>query len=205
MTDTAETANKVLVLGVDGYPEMEDQEDLDKTEELGVYNFARVNIEYNVGNTEFKNTYLNFKPEIKAQPFELKRIFCQKMLEKIFEEYDFQFPQTIDITSDDAIDKILEFIEFLEYDNIMFLSFIWEMLKVDIMKVNIETMCNSKQNIIINEVEEQLETHHQSELISLFVRTYYKENFIKWFIRQSERSKIFIKIEILGREGKLNG
>ena len=197
MTDTAESANKVLVLGVDGYPEMEDQEDLDKTEELGVYNFARVNIEDNVGRTEFKNTYLNFKPEINAQPFELKRIFCQKMLEKIFEQYDFQFPEKVDITSDDAIDKVLEFIEFLEYDNIMFLSFVWEMLKVDIMKVDIETICNSKQNIIINEVEEQLETHDQAELISLFLRTYYKENFIKWFIRQSERSKAFIKLEIL--------
>ena len=101
--------------------------------------------------------------------------------------------------------KVLEFIEFLEYDNIMFLSFVWEMLKVDIMKVDIETICNSKQNIIINEVEEQLETHDQAELISLFLRTYYKENFIKWFIRQSERSKAFIKLEILEREGKLNG
>jgi hypothetical protein len=204
MTDTAEAANKDLVLGTDGYPEMDDQEELDKFEEVGVYNYARINIQDNVGRPEFKNTYLNLIVDIKAQPFKLRRIFCQKMLDKIFEVYDFQFSESFDITSDVAIDKVLEFIEFIEYDNILFLSLVWEMLKADIMKVDIETMSNSRQNIIIKEVEEQLETHDQGELISLFLRTYYKEKFIEWFIRESKRSKALIKLEILEREGKLN-
>ena len=142
---------------------------------------------------------------INAQPFDLKRIFCQKMLERVFEVYDFQFSETFDITSENAIDKVLEFIEFLEYDNVLFLSLVWEMLKADIIKIDIETMCNSKQNIIINEVEEQLETYHQSELITLFLRTYYKEKYIEWFVENTESSKTEIILEILESEGKLNG
>jgi len=204
MTDTVEAANKDLVLGVDGYPEMDDQEDLDKSEELGVFNYARINIEDSVGRPEFKDTYFNLLPEIQAQPFKLRRIFCQKMLEKIFEVYDFQFSENFDITSEEAIDKVLDFIQFIEFDNILFLSLVWEMLKVDIIKGNVEEICNSRQNIIIKEVEEQLETHDQGELISLFLRTYYKEKFIEWFIRESNRSKTLIKLEILEREGKLN-
>jgi len=205
MTDTVEAANKALVLGVDGYPEMDDQEEMDKSEDLGVYNYARINIQDDVGNPQFKDTYLNLMPEINAQSFERRRIFCQKMLDKIFDVYDFQFSERFDITSDVAIDKVLEFIEFLEYDNVLFLSLVWEMLKADIMEIDIAAMCKSRQNIIIKEVEEQLETHDQGELISLFLRTYYKEKFIQWFIRESERSKVLIKLEILEREGKLNG
>ena len=205
MTDTVEAANKALVLGVDGYPEMDDQEEIDKSEDLGVYNYARINIQDDVGNPQFKDTYLNLIPDIKAQSFERRRIFCQKMLDKIFDVYDFQFSERFEITSDVAIDEVLDFIQFLEYDNILFLSLVWEMLKVDIMETNIDAMCKSRQNIIIKEVEEQLETHDQGELISLFLRTYYKEKFIEWFIRESERSKALIKLEILEREGKLNG
>jgi hypothetical protein len=172
---------------------------------LGIYNYASINIQDTIGEPEFKYNYLILISDIKAQPFDQKRVFCQKILDKIFEVYDFEFPETIDITTDEDIDKVFEFVEFLEYDNILFLSFIWEMLKVDIMKVDIKLICESKENIIIHEVEEQLQTHHQSELVTLFLRTYYKSKFIEWFTRESERSKVEIKLAILEREGKLNG
>jgi len=201
----SDAAYEALIEGIDEYYEYDDSEDMDIQEEVGIFNYARISIEDALGTYDFENTYINLIPDIKDKPFKLTRIFCQKMLDKIFELYDFQFPSTQDVTSDGDIARVLEFIQFLEYDNILFLSLVWEMLKVDIMKVDIEKMCNSKQNIIINEVEEQVETHYQGELISIFLRTYYKEKFIEWFIRESKRSKTFIKLEILEREGKLNG
>jgi hypothetical protein len=200
----SEAAYESLILGIDEYYEYDDSEDMDVQEEVGIYNYARISIEDDLGTYDFKNTYINLIPDIKSNPFELRRIFCQKMLDKIFEVYDFQFPTTQDVVSDSDIATVLQFIEFLEYDNVLFLSLVWEMLKADIMEVDIEAFCKRNENIIINEVEEQLETHHQGELISIFLRTYYKENFIEWFIIQSERSKAFIKLEILEREGKLN-
>jgi hypothetical protein len=204
MVDTIDAANEMLIYRTEGYQEMDDQEDMDKDEEMGIYDYARINIEDNLGNPEFKDTYLVLIPDIKSQPFDLRRIFCQRLLDRLYVVYDFQFSQKIDITSDYEVDQVLEFIEFLEYDNIKFLSLIWEMLKVDILKVDIELMCKSKENIIIHEVEEQLQSHHQNELISIFLRTYYKSKFIEWFIRESKKSKVEIKLEILEREGKLN-
>ena len=201
----SEAAYEALILGIDEYYEYDDSEDMDIQEEVGIFNFARISIEDDLGTYDFKNTYLNLIADIKDKSFELKRIFCQKMLDKIFEIYDFQFPTTQDIATDADMARVLEFIQFLEYDNVLFLSLVWEMLKVDITKVDIKAVCKRKENIIINEVEEQVETHHQSELISIFLRTYYKEKFIEWFILQSKRSKAFIKLEILEREGKLNG
>ena len=200
----SEAAYEALILGIDEYYEYDDSEDMDIQEEVGIFNFARISIEDALTTYDFKNTYLNLIPDIKDKSFKLKRIFCQKMLDKIFEIYDFQFPTTQDIATDGDMARVLEFIQFLEYDNVLFLSLVWEMLKVDITKVDIEAMCKRKENIIINEVEEQVETHYQSELISIFLRTYYKEKFIEWFILHSKRSKTFIKLEILEREGKLN-
>jgi len=42
------------------------------------------------------------------------------------------------------------------------------------------------------------------QLISKKFRTYYKVKFIDWFIRETERSKTLILLEIIEREGKLN-
>lgn len=203
----SDAAYEALILGIDEYYEYDDidSDERDIEEMVGIFDYARITIEDAIGKYEFKDTYMNLIPDIKDKPFKLRRIFCQKMLDKIFEIYDYQFPTIQDVASDSDIARVLKFIEFLEYDNDLFLSLVWEMLKVDIMEVDIELMCKRKGNIIINEVEEQLETHHQSELISIFLRTYYKENFIEWFIRESKRSKAFIKLEILEREGKLNG
>ena len=200
----SDAAYKELIGYIDEYPEYDDSEEQDTLEEIGIYNYARIMIEDAIGTYDFKNIYTNLLSDITGQVFQLRRVFCQKMLDKIFEIYDFQFPETIYITTDAEIARVLEFIQFLEYDNDLFLSLVWEMLKVDIMKVDIETMCKRKGNIIINEVEEQLQSHHQGELITIFLRTYYKEKFIEWFIRESKRSKVFIKLEILEREGKLN-
>jgi uncharacterized lipoprotein YehR (DUF1307 family) len=200
----SDAAYKELIGYIDEYIEYDDSEEQDVLEEIGIYNYARIMIEDAIATYDFKNIYINLLPDIMAQEFQLRRVFCQKMLDKIFEIYDFQFPETVYITTDAAIARVLEFIQFLEYDNDLFLSLVWEMLKVDIMKVDIETMCKRKGNIIINEVEEQLQSHHQGELITIFLRTYYKEKFIEWFIRESKRSKVFIKLEILEREGKLN-
>jgi len=205
MGDTFDAANEDIVLGIEGLPEMDDQEVIDEYENVGIYNAAVTDIQDNLGNPEFKNAYINSIPDINNQSFKLRRIFCQKMLDAIFESYDFQFPESIDIVSDAGIARVLEFIKFIEYDNILFLSLVWEMLKTDILKTNIRTFSEKNGNIIIKEVEEQLQTHHQGELISIFLRTYYKEKFIQWFIRESENSKVFIKLEILEREGKLNG
>jgi hypothetical protein len=200
----SEESNKVLMQAMDQPPEMDDPEEMDDIEEEAIYESSMVDIEESIGDVSFENTYINLIPDIKMQPFDRQRIFCQRMLEIIYKEYDFRFSINLDVATDAAINKVLKFIEFIEYDNILFLSLVWEMLKVNLMDINVEMFCLSKADVIIKEVEEQSQTHHQTALIAEFLRTYYKEKFIQWFIRESERHKTFIQLEILEREGKLN-
>lgn len=201
----SDVPNRVLMQALEQPPEMDDPEEMDDLEEEAIYESSMVDIIENLGESTFKDTYINLLPDIKKEDFDHRRIFCQRLLDKIYDIYDFRFPITIDITTEVGIDNVLKFVEFVEYDNILFLSLVWQMFKVNLIKTDLESFCNSKKNMIINEVEEQLQTHHQGKLINNFLRTYYKEKFIEWFIRESERSKTFIQLEILEREGKLNG
>jgi len=200
----SDVSNRVLMQAMEIPPEMDDPEEMDDVEEDAIYESSMVDIVDSLGDRSFRDTYINLLPDIKEQTFDRRRVFCQRLLDKVYDLYDFRFSINLDLATETSLENVLKFIEFLEYDNILFLSLVWEMFKVNLMKTDVETFCNSRKNIIINEVEEQLESHHQSELVDQWLRTYYKERFIEWFIRESEKSKVFIQLEILERKGKLD-
>ena len=92
-------------------------------------------------------------------------------------------------------EQLYEFIEFLEFDNYRFLSYVWRFLldeSIKLMKLDIEGFCKTNTMKIIKETEEQLETHSQNRLITIFLRTYYKEKYIEWFTTMSQRYKVEI-------------
>ena len=175
MSKTSDAANRALTAGTLGYPEMDDQEDIDFLEDEGIYDYARIYIIDYIGTDDFKNTYLNLINDIKLFSFQRRRIFAQNMLEKVFEVYDFQFPENIPITTDREIENVFEFIEFIEYDNLEFISSVWQILKKDPTKDDIEATCKRNENKVIKESEEQVESNDYNEMITLFLRTYYKE------------------------------
>ena len=201
----SERSQKAFVEAMVQYPEMDDDERMDEFEDDAIYQSSSIDLQDTLGKNNFKFIYPILIKDIIISTFDNQKIFCQKMLEKIVEIYDFTFPEKPELTMNMEIKNCLDFIKFLEYDNIIFLSLVWQHLNINLLTVNIKSYSISNQNKIIKEVEEQLETHEQNELISTFLRTYYKSKFIEWFIEQSERSKTQILLEILEREGKLNG
>ena len=200
----SERSQKAFIEAMVAYPEMDDDERMDEFEDDAIYQSSSMDLQDSLGDPDFKFVYPILMEDILRATFDNRRIFCQKMLNKIEELYDYRFPETPDFDSEMAIVNCLEFIRFLEYDNILFISFVWQYLNVKLLNLDIESYCKKNAIKIIKETEEQLETHEQSELISIFLRTYYKEKFIEWFIRETERSKTSILLEILEREGKLN-
>jgi len=201
----SERSQKAFVEAMVQYPEMDDDERMDEFEDDAIYQSSSIDLQDTLGKNNFKFIYPILIKDIIISTFDNQKIFCQKMLEKIVEIYDFTFPEKPELTMNMEIKNCLDFIKFLEYDNIIFLSLVWQHLNINLLTVNIKSYSISNQNKIIKEVEEQLETHEQNELISTFLRTYYKSKFIEWFIEQSERSKTQILLEIFEREGKLNG
>lgn len=200
----SERSDKAFIEALVQYPEMDDDERMDEYEDDAVYQSNSIELQDTLGDPDFKYVFPILIQVINAQPFKNRRIFCQKMLEKIQEIYDYSFPETPELRTSLQILDCYKFIQFLEYDNIIFLSFVWQHLNINLLKLDVESYCKSNEMKIIKETEEQLESHEQNELISIFLRTYYKEKFIEWFIRETARSKTPILLEILEREGKLN-
>lgn len=170
-----------------------------------VYESSVTDIVDHVGHPDFKFIYFTLILDIKQQPLKLRRRFAREFLEKVSDHYDFEFFEKPEIDTDYEINHIFSFAEFLEFDNYRFLSYVWRFLRQDLQKIDIEKYCKANAMKIIKETEEQLETHPQTELITKFLRTYYKEKYIEWFVQNTEKAKIMIILEILESEGKLNG
>lgn len=198
-----------LLLGNSVQPPERLDEDEDQNgmirNETAVFESSVTDIMDHVGHPDFKFIYWDLSNDIKQQPFKRKRRFVVEMLEKISEVYDFEFFAKPETDTDYEIEQIMLFIEFLEYDNYRFLSYVWRFLNQDLQTIDIEKYCNANAMKIIKETEEQLETHPQTGSITNFLRTYYKEKFIEWFVKNTEQAKIMIILEILESEGKLNG
>ncbi len=156
---------------------------------------SQMDIIDNIGIDDFIYTYKELKNDILTYPFKNQKRFVERVLEKISEVYDFVFPMNINIYTMEDITDFYAFLEFLEYDNVKYISRVWKFLDVDIMKVDIKKYCKDNSNMIIKECESQIESYDLNEMISLFLRTYTKEKFIEWFTKASIQSKIEIKLE----------
>jgi hypothetical protein len=178
-------------------PEMDNYaEELDQREDLSNFRYACLDIRNLLGEEEFKELYMVQIPYVKRESPYLQRRFLIEMQEKISEIYDWEFPDEWALV--DTIyqqEQLYEFIEFLEFENYRFLSYVWRFLldeSIKLMKLNIENFCKTNTMKIIKETEEQLETHSQNRLITIFLRTYYKEKYIEWFTTMSQRYKVEI-------------
>lgn len=145
-----------------------------------------------LGHEDFKFVWGTQFEFIRPQPLAEHIRFAESLLEKVFEIYDYQFPQKIYIFSKRDVEEVYDFIKFIEYNNTDFLSVICRVLKIDILKENLTSYCEQNAMKIIKEVEEQLSTYQQPELQSIFLRTYIKDDFIKWFAEQIKRARFEI-------------
>lgn len=181
-------------------PEMDnDEEDFNKYNDLARFQYCALDIRNNLGTEDFKELYMVQVVDIKKETLYAQRRFLIEVQEKIAEVYDWEFPDEwalVDTTYQQQ--QFYEFIEFLEFDNYRFLSYVWKFLLDDIMKLmrlDIKQFCVSNSMKVIKETEEQLETHSQNGLITIFLRTYYKEKYIEWFSMMSEKFKTDIIAE----------
>jgi len=198
-----------LLLGNSVQPPERLDEDEDQNgvlrNEKAVYESTVADILDHVGHPDFKFIHINAIPVIREQSFKRRYRLVQDLLKKVSEVYDYEFYEKPETDTDYELDQVRLFIEFLEYNNFRFLSYVWRFLNQNLQTIDIESYCKANAMRIIKETEEQSETHPQTKLINLFLRTYYKEKYIEWFVKNTENSKTEIILEILESEGKLNG
>ena len=191
--------SQLALCGESSFPpeELDDEETFFDITTKAILHSSELDIINNIGINDFKYIYKDAISDIKQASFKRQRRFMEKVLERIREFYDFEFPTKIDITNLNDISELYLFLEFIEFDNTAFISRVWKYLRKDIRGLDINKFCFTNAIKIIKEVEDQIQSYDFNEKITLFLRTYYKDKFIEWFVRQTENAKIEIIIEQL--------
>lgn len=194
----SEKSQEVLLYNLVEPPEFDaDEEELEERYQKAFYESSKIDIHDQMNTEDFEATWQVLRSDIENESLDLQRIFSEQTLDKISEIYDFVFPINIDFDSQYKINDFYDFLEFLEYKNEKFITGVWRYLKpINLVRFDIKGYCNSNVMKVIREIDEQLQIHPQTEMIDLFLRTYYKEKIIEWFINRSERKKVDITVQI---------
>jgi len=189
--------SQLALCGESTFPpeELDDEETFFDITSKAILRSAEIDIIDNMKTNDFKYIYKDAISDIKQFPFKNQRRFLENVLRRVSELYDFEFPTKIDINNLNNVNELYLFLEFLEFDNTNFISRIWKYLGKDLRNLDIKKFCTSNAIKIIKEVEDQIQSYDFNEKITLFLRTYYKDKFIEWFVRQTKNSKIEIMIE----------
>jgi len=175
-----------------------DEFEIEQRFDKAIYESSKIDVIDHVGHEDFKYVWLNSKDDIQFTSIKRQAIFAEQILDKIVEVYDFRFPVNISLENQYEIDDFYEFLEFLEYNNTIFLSYVWKILKPgNLLKLDVEKYCEKNPKKIIGEVEEQVDVHPQPDLIKTFLTSCYKEAFINWFIQKTKRNLFNIQVEII--------
>jgi hypothetical protein len=200
----SERSLETLIGDIYDPPELDPNEDVMNGDySRAFYDSSKIELLDAIGTPDFKDEWLVLKGDIQNETLKLQRIFSEQTLDKISEIYDFEFPIKLDLDVQGQIDDFYKFLQFLEYENTEFITNVWQFLgPKNLIKLDIEKFCKDNDNKIIKETEEQLEIHPQPGMIALFLRTYYKEKYIEWFIKNSIKAKFEITVELNQRKEK---
>ncbi len=183
-------------------PEQDDP-DLNKLNSEASNEYDGMDLIDSIGTTEFKTLYLLYINNLKDQPIVDQRRLCLDILSKVKEVYDYSFLPYPELEHQLDMNNVYDLIKFLNYDHINFLGDVWRYLNTDLKTTDIKQFCINNSDLVVNEIEDQLKSRDLSEMVSLFLRTYIKENLIDWFIQSTKKQRMLIYLRIM--EEKLNG
>lgn len=194
----SEKSQEMLLYSLVEPPEYDaDEAELEARYKKAFYESSKIDIQDQLNTNDFEDTWLVLRADIENETINRQRIFSEQTLDKIFETYDFSFPVTLSLDTQYEINDFYDFLEFLEYKNQNFIGSVWSFLKpVNLMRFDVAGFCKENADKVIREIEEQLEVHPQSEMITTFLRSYEKDNMINWFTDRTERYKINITVSI---------
>lgn len=150
-----------------------------------------------INTDRFKYNYHTVINNIKDLDLEDQIDFCKYILNKIIDEYDFEFPEKPVVKTRQDVNEVYKFLEFIEYDNENFLVNVWRNIKADLASNKLSNICQENMNLIVSEIDDQSSLEIYSELVSSFLRTYLKDNLFKWFCKQTKSQETTITARIM--------
>lgn len=201
--------NESILYGLATTQQLEmDDEDFDIVKKNAEIQYDYNNLLDSIGTSEFKETYLNFIISIQFSPLSEQQILASNILQKIQELYNYEFSPDPDIITSIQIKRVYELISFIEYDNIDFISTVWQRLNIDLKDFDFKEFCKTNTKRVTNAIEKivfdmQFGTMSDGMLTKIFLRTYYKNGLLNMFSRMTEKNKQLIILKM--REGELYG
>ena len=194
----SEKSMEALISGLTIPPEVDNnQEDQDNRLLLAIYESSTIDILSSMNKDSFKDTYNILKNDILSMPDVYQKIFLDKYLDEMVKIYEYEFSPTPIYDKKETINDMFKFIEFVEYDNLTFLKYMWKYLD-DILTVDIDKYVQENADTIVNEITNQADLLFTlTENTSEFLRTYNKESILEWFSDRSKRNKFNIFAENL--------
>jgi len=190
---------KVLLGGIDHIPEVDDEENEEMAEDA-IKSYFMLEILNSIGKDNFKEIYYSMINDIRQFPIEEQFNFCRSILDKIKEEYNFEFPRQIEVLTEDSVNQIYILLQFIEFNYIDFLAEVMKPYNFDFRKGNIRDFIESNYDKIERDIE--VISRNVPEIISEFLRTYNKEDLINWLVNRIEKSKMIILLNI--KEGEMS-
>lgn len=183
-------------------PEQDDPDQIQLNDEASI-EYDGMELVTAIGKPDFKEIYTMVINDIKQQEIVDQRRLCLDILNKVKDFYDYSFLPYPDLDNQMDMNDVYDLIKFLNFDYIEFVADVWKYLNVDLKKIDIKQFCYENQIKIVSEIEDQINSRDLSKLVSLFLRTYIKDNMIDWFIDATEKMRMLIYLRIL--QGNDNG
>lgn len=183
------------------YPRERDEEEFKIQQEQAYKKYLFKNIIESIGTFDIKINFLTVINEISELPEKDQKMFSTDLLNKVKEVYEYE-PYLKSMIVEPEIRFVYDFVKFLEFDNILFLSKLWEILKEDLRKINIKEYCMANKERIAKEVDELIEWNSYNEYINDFLRTYHMNDLARWISESTEKNKMLITLTIEERKQK---
>jgi hypothetical protein len=181
--------------------EVEEDDDGDMEQDASL-EYDMLNILDSISTDEFKAHYTMAMNKIKNECIENQRIFATKILDKIEEFYDYVPPIKHLLDELYQINLVYDFIEFLEFDHVIFLSNLWKDFDIDLRKIDIEQFCINNTNKFMLLIDDQTKIDNLSLMITEYLRTNISLKMIEFIIKKTSESKMLVQMEILILKGE---
>jgi hypothetical protein len=188
-------------------PLMKVDDDEDSTLDENMINRAELEADFSeilnsFGTDEFKEIYLNLYNEIVSLDIEKKSDLIEKLCDKIYEVYNFEFIPKLEFNNENDINEFLKFIEFLEFDYIDFIAEVIKGLDLNLLKKDLNLFLKQNENNLISKVEFIIQKETYSKIISNFFRTNNRNNVLEFLKLKLEKSKMLIILKSIEGESE---
>ena len=179
--------------------DMDDEYHDEYIDKTAIYDDLR-DIVDSVTTSDFENLFKDLKTELNKYETNMMVLFCRSLYIEFVNKTSYEIVPQPDFLIDTHRSNFLDFMEFYHYDYIDFFSHLFIELDFttdDVIKPNfVEDKIQPNGNIIMEAIETISINYSYNWILSQFLRTYDRHNFMNWIVEKIKMDKSLIICEM---------